>query len=106
MDGEGQHLYYGVQVAFKPLYDRVVVKRDDKLLITPAGLHRSEAHTQFSDKATVRYVGTGRLVDGVEVPLKVKVGDRVMIAPGAGVEIDVEGEKLILMMEPNIIGIL
>jgi chaperonin GroES len=93
-------------VPFTPLYDRVVVKRDEKLLITPTGLLKSEAHTAMSDKATVRYVGTGRLVDGKEVPLKVKVGDRVMIAPGAGVEIEVDGEKLVLMMEPNIIGIL
>lgn len=93
-------------MGFTPLYDRVVIKRDDKILITPAGLLRSEVHTQMSDKATVRYVGCGKIVDGAMQAPQVQPGDRVMVAQGAGVDIEIDGEKLTMILEANILGVL
>jgi chaperonin GroES len=93
-------------MAFKPLYDRVVVRRIEKTLITPGGILKSESHTEIPSEGTVISTGPGVVKEGVLQAPQVKAGDRVLFARGAGVDLTLDGEKVVFMLEANILGIL
>ncbi|MEO8529818.1 MAG: co-chaperone GroES [Deltaproteobacteria bacterium] len=94
-------------MAFKPLHDRVVVKRvegDDK---TKGGLIIPDSAKEKPSEGEVIAVGEGARKDSGElVPMSVKKGDRILFGKWSGTEISLKGEDLLIMKESDILGIL
>lgn len=91
---------------FRPLYDRVLVKRIESEEKSSGGLFIPETAKEKPQEAEVVAVGTGRLTDKNEtVPLTVNVGDRVLFGKYAGDEIKLDGEEHIILRESDILAI-
>ena len=94
-------------MAFKPLHDRVLVKRiasDEK---TKGGLIIPDTAKEKPQEGEVVAVGEGtRDEDGDRIPLDVKPGDKILFGKWSGTEVKVGGEDLIIMKESDILGIL
>ncbi len=94
------------QKSYRPLGNRVIVKRDDAVTTTPGGLHLPSIAQAKSDRGVVRYVGPGGidLTTGKRVAVSVKPGD-VVIFPKSAIEIEIGGEKLVMLNEPEIFAV-
>lgn len=91
----------------RPLFDRVLVKRNDEPTRSKGGLFLPETAKEKPVEGTVVAVGNGRVAeDGKVSALTVKVGDRVVFGKYAGTEIKVEGEDRLILREDDILGIL
>ncbi len=92
----------------KPLYDRVVVKpAEEKEEKTPSGIIIPDTAKEKPSEGEVIAVGEGRLLEnGQIVPLKVKVGDKVVYSKYAGNEFVVDGEEVIILREDDILAII
>ena len=92
---------------FRPLHDRVVVKRiesDDK---TAGGIIIPDTAKEKPQEGEVVSVGPGaRDESGKLVPLDVKAGNRVLFGKWSGTEVKLDGEELIIMKESDIMGVL
>jgi chaperonin GroES len=92
---------------FRPLHDRVVVRRveqDDK---TAGGIIIPDTAKEKPMEGEVIAVGPGaRGEDGVIHPLDVKAGDRILFGKWSGTEVKLDGEELIIMKEADIMGVL
>ena len=91
----------------RPLYDRIVVQPDPAEEMSPGGIILAPQAQEKSQVGTVRSVGHGRLIDSGEVvPMQVKTGDRVMYSKYAGNEVKIGGEKLLIIRENEVLGVL
>lgn len=91
---------------FRPLYDRVLVKRIESEQKSAGGLFIPETAKEKPQQAEVIAVGTGRITNKNEtVELTVKVGDRVLFGKYAGDEIKLDGEEHIILRESDILAI-
>lgn len=90
----------------RPLFDRIVVRRSEGVSVTAGGILLSQAHTRLSNEGEVVAVGDGLLINGQTHPLSVSVGDLVMFTKNSGTEITVDNEKLLVMKEEDVLGIL
>jgi chaperonin GroES len=92
---------------FRPLHDRVVVRRleqDDK---TAGGIIIPDTAKEKPMEGEIIAAGPGaRNEDGKLVPLDVKVGDRVLFGKWSGTEVKLDGEELMIMKESDIMGII
>ena len=94
-------------MAFRPLHDRVVVKRIDAEEKTAGGIIIPDSAKEKPSQGEVIAVGPGaRDESGKLVPLDVQVGDRVLFGKWSGTEVKVDGEDLLIMKESDIMGIL
>jgi chaperonin GroES len=92
---------------FRPLYDRVVVKRIDEKETTRSGIVIPDSAKEKPQQGEVIAIGKGkRLDDGKMVDLDVKVGDRVLFGKYSGNEIKLDGIEYIIMREDDVLGIL
>ena len=92
---------------FRPLHDRVVVKRIDAEEKTAGGIIIPDTAKEKPMEGEVVAVGPGaRGEDGTLHPLDVKPGDRVLFGKWSGTEIKLDGEDLIIMKESDIMGVL
>ncbi len=92
---------------FRPLYDRVLVKRLAAEERTTSGLYLPETAKEKPQQAQVIAIGTGRIGKNNDVtPLVVKPGDLVLFGKYAGDEIKIEGEDHIILREEDILAIL
>ena len=90
-----------------PLTDRVLVKRIGSETITKFGIVIPDVATEKSDQAIVLAVGRGIRNDaGVIVPLDVKVNDRILFNKNSGTEVAVNDEKLLVLKETDIFGVI
>jgi len=91
----------------RPLGNRVVVKPIEQEERTPSGLVLPETAKEKPQEGEVLAVGPGEWAeDGkTRIPLEVKVGDRVIFAKYAGTEVKVDGEKLLILRESDILAI-
>lgn len=94
-------------MAFRPLHDRVVVRRIEADQKTAGGIIIPDSAQERPSEGEVIAVGEGaRDDDGDRIPLDVKVGDRVLFGKWSGTEVKINGEDLLIMKESDIMGIL
>ncbi len=89
----------------KPLSDRVVVKMVEAEETTKSGIILTGAAKEKPQIAEVVEVGPGGLVDGKEVVMTVKVGDKVITSKYSGTEIKLDGEEYIIVRQGDILAI-
>jgi chaperonin GroES len=90
----------------KPLGDRVVLKQKEAELQTESGLYMPETSQEKPLEATVIAVGPGLTVDGVKVPLDVKVGDSVIYNKYSGTEVKIGSQEYLVVKQDDILAIL
>ncbi len=92
---------------FRPLHDRVLVKRTDAEEKTAGGIIIPDTAKEKPMQGEVVAVGSGvRGEDGKIVALDVKAGDRILFGKWSGTEVKVDGVELLIMKESDILGIL
>lgn len=89
----------------RPLADRVLIKMTEAEETTKSGIILSGASQEKPQIAEVVAVGPGGMVDGNEVGMIVKAGDRVLISKYAGTEIKIDGEKYTILRQNEILAI-
>ena len=93
-------------MAFRPLHDRVVVRRLDGEEKTKGGIIIPDTAKEKPQEGEVVGVGPGaRDEAGKLVPLDVKVGDRVLFGKWSGTEVKIDGQDLLIMKESDIMGV-
>lgn len=95
-----------LKMKLKPLYDRVVVKREDEEKTTAGGIVLPNTSGEKPSQGTVVAVGPGKVKGGELRPLQVKVGDKVLFGKYTGSEVKVDGEDFIIMKEEEIFAII
>jgi chaperonin GroES len=92
---------------FRPLHDRVAVKRVEEEKRTKGGLIIPDTAQEKPMQGEVLAVGPGARDDkGELVPMGVQVGDRVLFGKWSGTEVKLDGEELLIMKESDIMGVL
>ena len=89
----------------KPLADRVVLKMTKAEETTKSGIILTESSKEKPQIAEVVAVGPGGNVEGKEIEMHVKVGDKVVVSKYAGTEIKYEGEDYIIVKQNDILAI-
>ena len=91
---------------FRPLHDRVLVRRVEAEEKTAGGIIIPDTAKEKPQEGEVIAVGTGARNDqGQVTPLEVKAGDRILFGKWSGTEVRVNGEDLLIMKESDILGI-
>ena len=94
-------------MAFRPLHDRVVVRRVDSEEKTAGGIIIPDTAKEKPSEGIVEAVGPGaRDESGKVVALDVKAGDRILFGKWSGTEVKVDGEDLLIMKEADIMGVI
>ena len=92
---------------FRPLHDRVVVKRVDAETKSAGGIIIPDTAAEKPQQGEVTAVGPGaRDESGKLVPLDVKKGDKILFGKWSGTEVKIDGTELLIMKESDILGIL
>ena len=92
---------------FRPLHDRVVVRRLEQDEKTAGGIIIPDTAKEKPQEGEIVAVGPGaRGEDGKLHPLDVKAGDRVLFGKWSGTEVKIDGEELIIMKESDVMGII
>jgi len=94
-------------MAFRPLHDRVLVRRVEAEEKTAGGIIIPDSAQEKPSEGEVVSVGEGaRDDDGDRIPLDVKAGDRILFGKWSGTEVKIDGEDLLIMKESDIMGII
>ena len=94
-------------MSFRPLHDRVVVKRIEAEQKTAGGIIIPDTAKEKPQEGEIVSVGPGaRDESGKVVPLDVKAGDRVLFGKWSGTEVKVDGQDLLIMKESDILGVI
>jgi chaperonin GroES len=92
---------------FRPLHDRVVVRRVESESKTAGGIIIPDTAKEKPQEGEIVAVGSGaRDEAGKLIPLDVKAGDRVLFGKWSGTEVKLNGEDLLIMKESDIMGII
>jgi chaperonin GroES len=92
---------------FRPLHDRVVVRRIDAEEKTAGGIIIPDTAKEKPQQGEVVAAGPGaRDEKGQIQPLDVKAGDRILFGKWSGTEVKIDGEELLIMKESDILGVL
>ena len=92
---------------FRPLHDRVVVKRIDAEDKSAGGIIIPDTAKEKPSQGEITAVGPGgRDEAGKLIPLDVKVGDRILFGKYSGSEVKLDGEDVLIMREDDILGVL
>jgi chaperonin GroES len=91
----------------RPLADRLIVEAVEQEETTASGLYIPETAKEKPQQGNVLAVGPGRVDDnGKTIKMDVKVGDKVLFAKYAGTEVKMDGKKLLIMKEADILAVL
>ncbi len=94
-------------MAFRPLGDRVLIKRVEEEAKTKGGIIIPDTAKEKPQEGEVVATGPGARDDNGQVqPLEVKRGDRILFGKWSGSEVKIDGEDLLIMKESDILGIL
>ncbi len=92
---------------FRPLHDRVAVKRIDAEAKTAGGIIIPDTAKEKPSQGQALAVGPGgRDEAGKLIPIDIKVGDRVLFGKWSGTEVVIDGQELLIMKESDIMGVL
>jgi len=95
------------KTSFRPLHDRVVVKRIDAEEKTKGGIIIPDNAKEKPSQGQVVAVGPGgRDEAGKLIPIDIKVGDKVLFGKWSGTEVKLDGAELLIMKESDILGVL
>lgn len=89
----------------KPLADRVVIKMVEAEETTKSGIILAGSAKEKPQIAEVLAVGPGGMVDGKEIKMHIKVGDRVLISKYAGTEVKIDGVEMTILRQDDILAI-
>ena len=93
-------------MAFRPLHDRVVVKRLEGEEKTKGGIIIPDTVKEKPQEGKIIAVGPGgRDETGKLIPLDVKAGDRILFGKWSGTEVKIDGDDLLIMKESDILGV-
>jgi chaperonin GroES len=93
-------------MSFRPLHDRVVVRRVDSEEKSAGGIIIPDTAKEKPSEGIIEAVGPGaRDESGKIVPLDVKVGDRILFGKWSGTEVKLNGKDLLIMKESDIMGV-
>jgi chaperonin GroES len=91
---------------FKPLHDRVLVRRVESEAKTAGGLIIPDSAKEKPQEGEVVACGEGARKDSGElIPMSVKAGDKILFGKWSGSEVKIDGEELLIMKESDILGI-
>jgi chaperonin GroES len=91
----------------RPLQDRVIVKQSEAEEKTKSGILLPDAAKEKPTKGKVIAVGPGKLDDkGKPMEIGLRVGDTVYYGKYSGTDVEVDGQKLVILREPDILGVL
>ncbi len=94
-------------MAFKPLHDRVLVRRVESEEKTAGGLIIPDSAKEKPSEGEIVACGEGARKDSGElIPMSVKPGDRILFGKWSGTEVTINGEELLIMKESDILGII
>jgi chaperonin GroES len=92
---------------FRPLHDRVVVRRVESEEKTAGGIIIPDTAKEKPQEGEVIAVGPGgRDESGKLIPIDIKVGDRILFGKWSGTEVKIDGEELLIMKESDVMGII
>ena len=92
---------------FRPLHDRVLVRRVEAEEKTAGGIIIPDTAKEKPQEGEVVAAGTGlKAEDGKVTPLDVKAGDRILFGKWSGTEVKIDGDDLIIMKESDVLGVL
>ena len=92
---------------FRPLHDRVVVRRIDAEAKSAGGIIIPDTAKEKPQEGEIVAVGPGaRDEAGKLVPLDVKAGDRILFGKWSGTEVKIDGEELLIMKESDVMGVI
>jgi len=95
------------KLSFKPLGGRVLVEPIEQEEVTAGGIVLPETAKEKPQQGKILAAGPGdRDEDGKRVPMDVKVGDTVLFAKYSGTEVKMDGKKLLIMRESDLLGIM
>lgn len=89
----------------KPLADRVVVKMVETEETTKSGIILTGAAKEKPQVAQILAVGPGGVVEGKDIVMNVKAGDKVILSKYSGTEVKVDGEELVIVRQGDILAI-
>lgn len=89
----------------KPLFDRVVIKMVEAEETTESGIILAGNAKEKPQVAEIVAVGPGGVVEGKEITMQVKVGDRVLISKYAGTEVKLDGQEYTILRQNDILAI-
>ena len=93
-------------MTFRPLHDRVLVRRIEAAAKTAGGIIIPDTAQEKPQEGEVVSTGSGtRGDDGTVTPLDVKAGDRILFGKWSGSEVKLDGEDLLIMKEADILGV-
>ena len=93
-------------MAFRPLHDRVLVRRVEAEEKTAGGIIIPDTAKEKPQEGEIVSVGTGsKAEDGKVTPLDVKAGDRILFGKYSGTEVKIEGEEHLILREDDILGV-
>jgi chaperonin GroES len=93
-------------MSFRPLHDRVLVRRVEAEEKTAGGIIIPDSAKEKPAEGEIVAAGSGaRADDGKVTPLDVKPGDRVLFGKWSGTEVKIDGEDLLIMKESDILGV-
>jgi chaperonin GroES len=96
-----------MSMKFRPLGDRVLVRRVEEATKTAGGIIIPDTATEKPQEGEVLAVGNGAIGDDNErVPLDVKPGDKILFGKWGGTEVKIDGEDLLIMKESDIMGVI
>ena len=94
-------------MTFRPLHDRVLVRRIEAAAKTPGGIIIPDTAQEKPQEGEVVSTGSGaRAEDGTITPLDLKTGDKILFGKWSGSEVKLNGEDLLIMKESDVLGVL
>ena len=92
-------------MTIKPLADRVVIKMTEELESTKSGILLAGSAKEKPQVAEIVAVGPGGIVDGKEVKMELKPGDKVLISKYSGTEVKIDNQEYTLLRQSDVLAI-
>jgi len=92
-------------MTIKPLFDKIVIEKVEEKTTGPVGLFIPDTAKEKPQMASVIAVGPGGVIDGKEVVMQIKVGDKILYSKYAGSDFKIEGKELTILRQSDVLAI-